>query len=292
MITIDESRCNLCGICVPICPRKILHLGERSVEVTDPLMCLACGHCKAICPTDAPRLTGSEPFAAVPTKEEIPSPDPFLRFLRRRRSLRKYQKRPVEKEKWDWIIDAGRYSPTGGNRQICEFTVVNGRKMLDPVCTLAMGYLQAEGQRVQDILDRYRHSKEPLPADMVGKEVYPPVWDRMARAWEKGGDQLLHQAPGLIVVHMKRGVISTPEVEGGIAATHMVLMAETLGLGTCFIGFLIWAIESAEKLKKLLQVPADHQSLVAFTVGYPDVEYLRLPARRPAKVTWLGETSS
>jgi nitroreductase/NAD-dependent dihydropyrimidine dehydrogenase PreA subunit len=292
MITIDESRCNLCGICVPICVRKILCLGEKSVEVTDELMCIACGHCKAVCPTDAPRFsTENGQFEPVPTKEEIPASAPFLRFLRRRRSLRKYQKRTVEKEKLDWIIQAGRYAPTGGNRQNFEFTVVTGRKIIDEVCTLAIGALQAKGKWIREMVERHQILKEPIPEEVASKQIYPAVWDRIAKSWEQGTDQLLHGAAGLILVHTKEGVSSTPGADAAIAADHMVLMAETLGLGTCYIGFLIWALESCVQLQKLLQIPVNHQVYMAFTVGYPDVTFLRLTGRRPAKVTWLGEHS-
>ncbi len=289
MITIDESRCNRCGICVPICVRKILRLGENAVEVTDPLLCMDCGHCKAVCPTDAPSLSsGNEQFEPVPTQDEISAPAPFLRFLRRRRSLRKYQKRTVEKEKLDWIIQAGRYAPTGGNRQNFEFTVVSGRKTLDEVCTLAIGSLQERGKRVREIFERHRVLKEPIPEGVLSQEVYPSVWDRIAKVWEQGVDQLLHGAPGLILVHTKQGANPNPEPDAAIAADHMVLMAETLGLGTCYIGFLVWALESSIPLQKLLQIPADHRVCMAFVLGYPDVRYLRLTARRPAKVNWIG----
>ena len=291
MITIDEKLCNRCGICVPICVRKILQLGDRSVQVTDPMMCIACGHCKAVCPTDAPRYsTGNEEFVPVPSREEIPHPAPFLRFLRRRRSLRKYAQRSVEQEKLEQIIQAGRYAPTGGNRQACEFTVVIGRKVLDEVCRLAIAALMARGRGIQEVLDRCRERKEPIPAEYNAQQLYPAVWTRISRAWEeKGQDQLLHHAPALVLIHIKPGAATTPEVDVGIVSAQMILMAEALGLGTCYIHFLVWAIEGSNALREFLKIPKGNRVYATFTLGYPDVEYLRLVARRPAPVTWIGE---
>ena len=139
MISIDESRCNLCGLCVPVCVRRILTKVEsKSVGITDPALCLACGHCKAVCPTDAPQLPGmNEQFQPAPLKKEIPAAADLFRFFRRRRSLRVYRPDPVEKEKLKMLIEAGRYAPTGSNRQACEYLVVSGRKILDQVCALA-----------------------------------------------------------------------------------------------------------------------------------------------------------
>ena len=290
MITIDEQKCTLCGECVPVCVRKILQKGEASVEIIDPAMCLYCGHCKAVCPADAFQFSeGNDQFLTVPSKEEIPSADPFFRFLRSRRSLRIYQPRTVEKAKLKMLIEAGRYAPTGSNRQACEYVVVSGRKALDQVCTLAIGKLQEQGKELQKAIDQYSREKKPLPEELASRQTLPPVWERIAGKWKEGVDQLLHHAPALIIVHMKKGLATTPEIDAAIASTQMVLLAETLGLGTCYIGFLIWAIESSKELKKFLAIPEDSKALVAFTVGYPKVEFLRFVARNPAKVNWVGE---
>jgi len=91
---------------------------------------------------------------------------------------------------------------------------------------------------------------------------------------------------------MKKSVATTPEIDAAIASTQMILLAETLGLGTCYIGFLIWAIENSGELKKKLGIPPENKALVAFTVGYPKIEFLRFVARNPAKVNWVGESES
>ena len=290
MITIDERRCNNCGLCVPICVRRILEEGENSVRITDPGMCLYCGHCKAVCPTDAPQFSeGAEEFTPVPSQEEIPAAAPFFRFLRSRRSLRVYQERLVEKTKLKMIVEAGRYAPTGANRQACEYVVIGGRKTLDKICSLAIQNLLKQGKKIQEILDEHKRSQKPLPEKMISRQNIPAVWERIAKKWEEGVDQLLHHAPALVLIHMKKNMAATPEIDASIASTQMVLMAETLGLGTCYIGFLIWAVEDSKKLKKMLGIPPDHKSLIAFTIGYPDVKFLRLAARNPAKASWMGE---
>jgi len=292
LITIDEKRCTKCGLCIPICVRRILQEGDSSIQIIDPALCLYCGHCKAVCPTDAPQFSeGNEEFTTVPSKEEIPSAVPFLRFLRNRRSLRLYQDKSVEKEKLKLLVEAGRFAPTGSNRQACEYVVVSGRKKLDKVCKIAIGNLQAQGEGIRKVIDKLNREKKPLPEELVARQTLPPVWERIAKKWEEGVDQLLHHAPALIIVHMKKGLATTPEIDAAIASTQMVLLAETSGLGTCYIGFLIWAIENSKELKEFLKIPTDHRSLVAFTVGYPDVKFLRMVYRNPAKVSWIGEFS-
>ena len=292
MISIDESRCNLCGLCVPVCVRRILTKGEKSVKVTDRFLCLACGHCKAVCPTDAPQLSGmNEQFQPAPLKKEVPRAADLFRFFRRRRSLRVYRPDPVEKEKLKMLIEAGRYAPTGSNRQACEYIVVSGRKILDQVCALATQALQEEGRKIQKSVDQYRQAKKPLPEDLDSQQFFPAVWERIAKKWKEGADQLLHRAPALILIHIKENSATTPEIDAGIAATHMMLLAEALGLGTCFIAFLVRTLQDSKELRSLLKIPQENRVYVAFTVGYPAVTYLRLTGRRPAKAKWIGEVS-
>jgi len=292
MISIDESRCNLCGICVPVCVRRILAKGEESVRITDHSLCLACGHCKAVCPTDAPQLPGmNEQFQPAPVKKEIPRAANLFRFFRRRRSLRVYRPDPVENEKLKMLVEAGRYAPTGGNRQACEYTVITGRTMLDQVCNLAIRELQSQGKKIQELVDQYQKRKEPLSEDLESQQYFPAVWDRIAKKWKEGADQLLHHAPALVMIHIKENSATTPELDAGIAATQMILLAEALGLGTCFIAFLVRTLQESKELRTLLKIPDNHRVYVAFTVGYPAVTYLRVVGRKPARVKWLGEVS-
>jgi len=139
------------------------------------------------------------------------------------------------------------------------------------------------------VIDEYTRTKTPLPEEWASRQTLPPVWERIAGKWDEGVDQLLHHAPALIIIHMKKSIATTPEIDAAIASTQMVLLAETLGLGTCYLGFLIWAIEDSGELKKMLGIPPENKALVAFTLGYPKVEFLRFVARNPAKVSWVGE---
>ena len=78
-------------------------------------------------------------------------------------------------------------------------------------------------------------------------------------------------------------------MDASLSAMHMILMAETLGLGSCINGFIFFALNHSKELREVLEIPSDHGVHVAFTLGYSDVEFLRLVARNPAKIKWIGE---
>ena len=60
IITIDG--CDRCGACVNVCPRNILCLGDKFVEVSDEsrLNCSLCGLCQDACEIDAISVTENE----------------------------------------------------------------------------------------------------------------------------------------------------------------------------------------------------------------------------------------
>ncbi|MFI3206957.1 MAG: 4Fe-4S binding protein [Clostridia bacterium] len=63
-ITIDENVCKGCGLCVSVCPKKILELSKDKLnakayhpaEVVDMSKCIACAFCATICPDCAIRI--------------------------------------------------------------------------------------------------------------------------------------------------------------------------------------------------------------------------------------------
>ena len=59
----------------------------------------------------------------------------LLAAMRSRRTIRHYTKQPVEKEKIRQILEAGRYSPTGGNSQSVSFTILGSKqKEAEEIC--------------------------------------------------------------------------------------------------------------------------------------------------------------
>lgn len=56
-VRFDEKHCKGCGLCVNVCPKKILQLSSRTntsgynvCECTDMTKCIACAFCATMCP--------------------------------------------------------------------------------------------------------------------------------------------------------------------------------------------------------------------------------------------------
>jgi len=73
--------------------------------------------------------------------------------------------------------------------------------------------------------------------------------------------------------------------DAGIALTYGMLEAESLGLGTCWIGLVQGAVPMNKEILKILGIKG--MLLGAFTLGYPAVKYLRTVPRPPLKIKGL-----
>ena len=57
-VTFNVDRCKGCGLCVTVCPKKIISLsnptlnkkGYHPAEITDMSKCIACAMCATMCP--------------------------------------------------------------------------------------------------------------------------------------------------------------------------------------------------------------------------------------------------
>ena len=64
-VTFRLERCKGCGLCVSVCPKKILRLDETVTNIkgyhpsgiTDQGLCIACGNCARICPDSVITVT-------------------------------------------------------------------------------------------------------------------------------------------------------------------------------------------------------------------------------------------
>ena len=72
------------------------------------------------------------------------------------------------------------------------------------------------------------------------------------------------------------------------AAYHLVLASETLGLGTCFIGYITAAAGRHRAVREAVELPAGHQVYSTVAIGYSAEKFVRLVPRQPAKVRHLG----
>ena len=111
---------------------------------------------------------------------------------------------------------------------------------------------------------------------------YQPLLDH----YDKGEDPLFYRAPALVVIHAHRDT-PCPVEDSTLAAYNMMLTAESVGLGTCFIGLFYPRATRSNAIRDLLGIPEKHEIYMALTLGHPAVKYYRLSDRKVPQVRWI-----
>ncbi len=275
MINVDLDKCIGCGLCEEDCL-----LGE--IKVVDGKShpnnktCFSCGHCVAICPVNAVTMQeNADDVVEMSDKDcEIDS-EKLLNLIKFRRTIRKFKPDKINKADFETVLEAGRVSPTGMNSQEIRFVVFQ-----DELKKLTEDSLTALNDLAVDTL-----ADENSPKAM---KAYAHMWKNMYKQYFEDGTDRLFYSPAAVVVVIANTKYNklTPPIDAAIACANMELVARTLGLGTCYIGFLKRAVLKAPEINELIGIKPHEELITAFSIGYPDVKYYRTVPRKKDKVEW------
>ena len=166
--------------------------------------------------------------------------------IKTRRSVRKYQNKPVEREKINACLEAARLAPSACNSQPWEFIVID-----DP---------QVKANFAKEAFSGVYKMSEWVASAPV---IVAAVSDKGNFVSRMGG--FLRRTEFYLIDH-------------GIACEHFVLRAWDLGLGTCWIGWV-----NSDKAGKFFNLPASKKIEHLIALGYPAEDALqdKPRARKP-----------
>ncbi|NVM27526.1 MAG: nitroreductase family protein [Candidatus Helarchaeota archaeon] len=289
-LEVDLDLCTKCGSCVRECPLRLYHVrGEKLVvSRAADILCMECGHCVAVCPVNAIKLKKFPLDQVIEISKDfkIPSYDSLMNSIMARRSVRQFKKDPVPEDLWNKLLEAGRYSPTGHNDQLVHFTIVRNQERLKQFSDeVTQGFIDLVA--LYKDKSKFKEFKKtiPKPALNILKDLIIPGFPIMLKGMEQGEDFWRWNGE-LIIIHASKKTTTLIE-DCSIAASHIMLAAKLLGLGTCSLGIATFALNVVENVKKLVNLPKHHIVGYTLAVGIPQVKYYRIPPRQPAKVTWL-----
>lgn len=267
MVIIDHDRCIGCGLCVRDCLPRSIEIVDKKANFLPDHICMECGHCVAICPRNAVSLEGSDPREIISLKDIDHELDPnsFLNHLKARRTIRSFKNKQIENAVILKLLDAGRFSPTGGNRQNIAYHVF--QKSVPEFRERIISELKTMGE--------YELEK--------GNTVswYSEFWVETANEFATfGRDSIFFDAPAVIVVSS-----DVPQA-ACIASAHMETLANALGLGVLYSGFSVRAIGHSPSLQSYVGLKEGYSAWCVLVLGYPAVKYQRTVSRNAADVLW------
>lgn len=169
----------------------------------------------------------------------------MIKEMQSRRSIRRYlADRPVEDEKIKEIIESARIAPSGSNTQPWHYILVQSDEMRKKLAIASHNQTWMASAPLYIVCVADSLSRLEDNTDVVYDEYSPnPELKQLIR-------------------------------DTSIGITHMLLSAENLGLGSCWIAWF-----TQEDIRPLLNIPKDKYVVGILTLGYAD----EAPAARPRK---------
>ena len=182
-----------------------------------------------------------------------------------RRSTKKYLDKEVSQELLEKIIETGRYAPSGGNSQSNHFLVIQNKQIIAHLVKM----VEKAFSQMEITENMYRSLQNSINLS------------------KKGGYVFCYNAPVLIIVANKKDY-GNNQADCALALENMMLEANDLDLGSCYINQLKWLNEDQKNLSYLqsLGMNEDERVYGSLIVGYPDTNDGK-PLRKGNEVTWL-----
>lgn len=187
-----------------------------------------------------------------------------------KRSTRKYLDKEVSQELLEKIIETGIYAPSGGNSQSNHFLVIQNKKIIDHLVKM----VERAFSQMEITENMYRSLQNSINLS------------------KKGGYVFCYNAPVLIIVANKKDY-GNNQADCALALENMMLEANELDLGSCYINQLKWLNENQKILSYLqsLGMNEDERVYGSLIVGYPDTNdgkpLRKVLPRKGNEVTWL-----
>lgn len=286
--SIDPSLCTSCGQCARECGRHVEIQNCRHVEPDHP-ECSGCLHCYSICPAHAIRLKNDKEAAGLDAAlQHSVTEEGLSSFLACRRSIRSYQKRPVEDGIVEKLIDRARYIPSGGNAHSYEFTVLKSSETRNKIHAELGQIYKLRSQLLNNPV--LRNIAKPFAnrqmREFLKSRIYRDRMKELLGRISKGDDPFFHHAPLIVIIHSK-DQIPTPKEDAILAGYNICMLAQALGLGTCFVTLAQNAFNSSKKCKKILSLTPEDNVYAVVTLGYPAVRHQRIAPKPAKQIHWV-----
>ena len=171
-----------------------------------------------------------------------------LETIAHRRSIRRFDTRQIEEETLQKILQAGLYAPSAGGRQGVLFVVCQDREV---------------NTRLGKIKRANSHPRMASGGNYVSRRQ-PSIADdpKLTNAF--------YDAPTVITLFGPKNFLFAVD-DCAVAAENMMLAADALGVGSCYIGQGRPAFSDpyVQEILRKWNIPADHYAVMQLVLGYP-----------------------
>lgn len=179
-----------------------------------------------------------------------------IEAINKRRSVRAYEPKPVPRDILQAIINAGNEAPSAMNSQPWRFVVVEDEA--------------AKKKLLAAALPRAKTITETL------KDIDPDRYEAIKKRYTEMPDPVYYSAPAIVFV-IGNGSFAAHSCP--LACENMMLAAQSIGLGSCWVGFGAMVTDNPD-VRNLLELREGDSIFGPILLGYPKMHPPRPPKKR------------
>jgi NAD-dependent dihydropyrimidine dehydrogenase PreA subunit/nitroreductase len=277
MPVINLDNCTTCLKCVKDCPWGAITIETGNIADT----CIHCGHCIAICPENAVNPDFGDIF---PLKRHSVTPENFRNLTAGIRTCRSYLSKEIPETIFLELVENMKHYPSASNARPIQITIVRTKEKVKQLNDLTGDTLL---RKFSFVISPPVSFLLKLFAPSLNIKKLKSYKKRFLKLREENDSLICHSAPAVFLFHgpVSRTVMSASDAT--IWATYTSIYANTMGLGTCFNGFIVNAMGKNSKMNPEFGIPLKHQVFAALLVGYPKVKYQNETSRKRPGAVYL-----
>ncbi len=308
LMQVDRELCQSCGLCIENCPFKAWEWGaDEFPKLKKEFECFSCYNCMVVCPVEAISIVGpyhvQEGFwktedtpleARMPMGPRNAEGEPVQwnaieEAVFRRRSVRNFKNDPVPEPLIRRVLEAGRFAPSAGNCQPWKFIVITNRTLIKKLDEISWARINGTYTLYKD--DEKVRNLVPVVEENMRVGTFDPrlALGGMGSIARRTMAASLN-APCVILLAADERAIGGPELNIGIAGQNMNLVANSLGIKACWVGFLAAAANTPEITERIGLKPP-WRVVSTMVLGWPKFKQEGLVPREYRPVGWIREDS-
>jgi len=182
--------------------------------------------------------------------------------IKKRRSVRAYEARPIPRDLLNAVIEAGNEAPSAMNSQPWRFVVVEDAAAKRKLLGAALPKAKAIVEQV--------------------KSVDPERYELIKKRQAELPDPVYYSAPTVVFV-IGSGMYAGHSCP--LACENMMLAAYSLGLGSCWVGFGAMVTDDSA-VREMLELKDGESIYGPILLGYPQGDSQRPPKKDP-RLKWI-----
>ncbi len=280
--SIDEAACTGCGLCVDICPDRVLVLEDGKARVGQGVFlgCIACGHCVAVCPTESVAVEGrgtrADDRIEMPPAAQRATAEQLAALLVSRRSVRKFKDEEIDRATIERIIEMTAVAPLGIPPSDVGVVVFHGRQKVQELSRAACESFERMVRFFNPVMMTLMRPLWGRRGYRTIRDFVKPLLATLVEGRKHGADGFTYDAPAMLLFHY--GPMGGP-ADCHVAAAYAMLAAESLGLGGCMLG-TTEAFNHDKALKARFGIPPENKVGLGLVIGRPAVKFHSALQRR------------